>query len=85
MARKLTAAEAAALIRDGMTVAVDGFIGFSLAEDILCELESRFRREGHPRDLRLVNGGRSGAVTGSAAALIILHMRVCFRGFSAAI
>lgn len=55
MARKLTAAEAAALIRDGMTVAVDGFIGFSLAEDILCELESRFLREGHPRDLRLVN------------------------------
>ena len=45
MARKLTAAEAAALIRDGMTVAVDGFIGFSLAEDILCELESRFLRE----------------------------------------
>ena len=55
MARKLTAAKAAALIRDGMTVAVDGFIGFSLADDILCELESRFLREGHPRDLRLVN------------------------------
>lgn len=55
MAKRVTAAEAAALIRDGMTVAVDGFIGFSLAEDILCELEERFLREGHPRDLRLVN------------------------------
>lgn len=55
MAKVISAAEAAALIGDGMTVAVDGFIGFSLAEDILCEMEERFLREGHPRDLRLVN------------------------------
>ena len=52
MAKVISAAEAAALIGDGMTVAVDGFIGFSLAEDILCEMEERFLREGHPRDLR---------------------------------
>ena len=44
MARQITAAEAAALIGDGKTVAVDGFIGFSLADDILCELEERFLR-----------------------------------------
>lgn len=55
MAKVISAAGAAALIGDGMTVAVDGFIGFSLAEDILCEMEERFLREGHPRDLRLVN------------------------------
>ena len=55
MAKVISAAEAAALIGDGMTVAVDGFIGFSLAEDILCEMEERFLREGHPRNLRLVN------------------------------
>ena len=55
MAKVISAAEAAALIGDGMTGAVDGFIGFSLAEDILCEMEERFLREGHPRDLRLVN------------------------------
>ena len=61
MAKVISAAEAAALIGDGMTVAVDGFIGFSLAEDILCEMEERFLREGHPRDLRLVNVAGSTA------------------------
>ena len=35
MAKVISAAGAAALIGDGMTVAVDGFIGFSLAEDCL--------------------------------------------------
>ena len=83
MAKVISAAEAAALIGDGMTVAVDGFIGFSLAEDILCEMEERFLREGHPRDLRLVNV--AWAAMASAAASTILRTGGCSPGFCAAI
>ena len=69
MAKVISAAEAAALIGDGMTVAVDGFIGFSLAEDILCEMEERFLREGHPRDLRLGNVAGVGGGGGGERAM----------------
>ena len=47
--------KAAELIKDGSTVAIDGFIGFCLADDILGNIEERFIRDGHPRDLSVVN------------------------------
>ena len=47
----ITAAEAASLIPDESTVAVDGFIGFALPDDILGEIENRFLEEGHPKNL----------------------------------
>ena len=49
------AAEAADLIQDRSTVAIDGFIGFCLADDILTAIEKRYIREDHPRDLSVVN------------------------------
>ena len=55
-AKFINAGEAAELIKDGSTVAaIDGFIGFCLADDILGNIEERFIRDGHPRDLSVVN------------------------------
>lgn len=54
-AKFITAKEAANLIKDRSTVAIDAFISFCLADDILGEIEARFVREGHPRDLSVVN------------------------------
>lgn len=51
----ITASQAATFIPDGSTVAVDGFISFALPDDILGEIEERFIKEGHPRDLSVVN------------------------------
>ncbi|MGI6720970.1 MAG: acyl CoA:acetate/3-ketoacid CoA transferase [Anaerovoracaceae bacterium] len=51
----INAEQAAAMIDDRATVGIDGFIGFCLAEDILGEIENRFVREGHPKDLSIVN------------------------------
>ena len=51
----INAAEAADLIQDRSTVAIDGFIGFCLADDILTAIEKRYIREDHPRDLSVVN------------------------------
>ena len=51
----INAKEAASIIKDGSTVGVDAFISFCLADDILGEIEDRFIREGHPKDLNVVN------------------------------
>ncbi len=51
----ISGAEAAAIVKDDMTVCVDGFIGFSLAEDILTEMENSYIYSGHPKKLNLIN------------------------------
>lgn len=51
----INAKRAAELIEDHTTIAIDGFIGFCLADDILGEIEERFKKEGHPRELSVVN------------------------------
>ncbi|HIU95719.1 MAG TPA: malonate decarboxylase subunit alpha [Candidatus Copromorpha excrementipullorum] len=51
----IDAKEASKIIEDGSTVAIDAFISFCLADDIMGEIESRFIREGHPRDLNVIN------------------------------
>ena len=54
-AKFITAAEAAALMEDRWTVGIDAFIGFCLADDILGEMEDRFVKTGHPRNLSVLN------------------------------
>ena len=55
-ARVMTAAEAAAMIQDGYTVAISGNgAGMISAEAVLEALERRFLDTGHPRDLTLVH------------------------------
>ena len=51
----INAKEAASMIPDGSTVAIDAFISFCLADDILGQIESRFVSEGHPSSLSVVN------------------------------
>ncbi|KYZ76979.1 CoA-transferase [Anaerosporomusa subterranea] len=54
MAKIITVAEAAKLVKDGVTVATSGFVGIGHAEAVTAALEERFKQEGAPRDLTLV-------------------------------
>ena len=55
-AKFLSAAEAAAMIKDGDTVAISGNgAGMISAEEIFAAIEKRFLETGHPRDLTLVH------------------------------
>lgn len=51
----IDAKDAARIIKDGSTVAIDAFISFCLADDIMGEIEARFLKEGHPCSLNVVN------------------------------
>jgi propionate CoA-transferase len=54
MAKVITAAEAATLVKDNSTVATSGFVGCANPEALTAALEERFINEGVPRDLTLV-------------------------------
>jgi propionate CoA-transferase len=56
----VTAAEAAALIRNGSTVATDGFIGAAFPEELAVAVEERFLKTGEPNNLTLVYGAGQG-------------------------
>ena len=56
----ISAAEAAALVRDGQTLATTGFLGFCVPEDILDHLEQRCVETGHPKDLTVFHAAGIG-------------------------
>lgn len=61
MQRKVvSAADAAALIKDGETLTTSGFVGIGVPEELLCAIEDRFLDTGHPRDLSLVFAAGQG-------------------------
>ncbi len=58
--RLCTADEAAALMRDGQTLAVGGFVGAGVPEGLVAALERRFLREGAPAGITLVYAAGQG-------------------------
>lgn len=54
MQKLISAAVAADLLQDGMTVACSGFVGSGHPEELTRALEERFRASGHPKNLTLV-------------------------------
>lgn len=69
MARKpvITAAEAAAMVKDGMTVSPSGFVASAMPEALTGALEKRFLETGTPRDLTLFYAAAQGNRDGSGA------------------
>lgn len=51
----ITGKEAAKMIPDGASIALSGFIGFGLAEEVLCAIEEEFIQRGHPAGITLVS------------------------------
>jgi len=56
----VSAAEAAALIKDGDTVTTSGFVGIGVPDELLAAVEARFLETQHPRDLSLVFAAGQG-------------------------
>ncbi len=56
----ISAEEAVNLIRDGDTVATEGFVGTGFPEEIVIELKERFLRTGSPRNLTLLYAAGQG-------------------------
>jgi propionate CoA-transferase len=61
MRRKVvSAANAAALVKDGDTLTTSGFVGIGVPDELLRAIETRFLEAGHPRDLSLVFAAGQG-------------------------
>jgi propionate CoA-transferase len=58
--KMVSAEEAICFIRDGDTIATEGFIGAGFAEEIALQLEDVFLRTGKPRDLTLIYAAGQG-------------------------
>jgi propionate CoA-transferase len=61
MRHKITsAAEAAALVRSGDTIATSGFVGIGTPDELLAALAERFAADGEPRELTLLFAAGQG-------------------------
>lgn len=60
MSKIITAAQAAALVKDGDTVALSGFGLACVNEETMAAVEQRFLAEAHPRDLTVVHATAVG-------------------------
>lgn len=56
----VSADEAVAVIQDGDTIAISGFVGIGVPDELILALERRFLTTGHPRELTLVFAAAPG-------------------------
>lgn len=56
----VSAADAAALIKDGDTLTTSGFVGIGVPDELLAAIEARFLETGHPKGLNLVFAAGQG-------------------------
>ena len=56
----VSADEAIAIIRDGDTICVSGFVGIGTPDELIIALERRFLKERHPSGLTLVFAAAPG-------------------------
>ena len=56
----ISADEAIAVIKDGDTVVIQGFVGIGVPDELILALERRFLATGHPRDLTLLLAAAPG-------------------------
>ena len=59
----ISAAQAAEMISDNSTVAVGGFCGFGAPDTVLKAIQSRYQKEGMPKDITLITPAASGTGT----------------------
>ena len=57
----VTAEEAVSLIRDGDSVATEGFVGAGFPEEIIIQLKEHFLKTGSPKNLTLIYAAGQGA------------------------
>lgn len=85
MSKIITAAQAAAFVKDGCTLTTTGFNGFGCPEDLIMSLAEHYDQTGHPKDVTLVKctsqgDGKGRGVSHLAARpglfreLILSHM-----------
>ena len=60
MAKFITAAEAAKLIKDGDSIAVAGMGLSGFPEEVICAIRDSFKETGHPCNLELHQGSAMG-------------------------
>lgn len=66
MAQFIKATEVAGIIKDGMTVFLDGFVGIGIPEEVYIEVEKSFLEKGTPKDLNIMfAAGFGNAKTGT--------------------
>lgn len=85
MNKRITAAQAAALVQDNVTLTTTGFNGFGCPEDLIMSLAEHYDKTGHPQNLTLVKCTSQGDGAGRGVShlaekpgmfreLIISHM-----------
>jgi len=60
MSKIISGKEAAAMVKDGMTLGIGGFVGFGIPEELLIALQERYRETKSPRDLTLFHAAAVG-------------------------
>ena len=83
MAKLMTAEEAVkAYIKDGMTIATNGFVGAVQPEGMMRAIQKSFLEGGTPRDLTLVHAAGQGGGKDAEGNVIGYHAEITSKNIS---